>query len=67
MITGGVRDCLAKLRDKNVLTEVPIYDYVTHSRRTDTAQRLFGHDVVLFEGILAFHTEVHKISELFLS
>ena len=38
--------------------EIPIYDYVTHSRRSDKSIALWNQDVVLFEGILSFHNEV---------
>lgn len=46
-------DTLKKLKQgENV--EVPIYDFVTHSRRTSTV-RVYGADVILFEGILIFY------------
>ncbi|KAH3766303.1 phosphoribulokinase/uridine kinase family protein [Pelomyxa schiedti] len=51
-----MREVLTKLRHKKK-TEIPIYDYVTHSRRTDKTVPLFAQDVILFEGILAFHNE----------
>ncbi|KAH3766019.1 uridine kinase [Pelomyxa schiedti] len=51
-----MKEVLTKLRHKKK-TEIPIYDYCTHSRRTDKTVSLFAQDVILFEGILAFHNE----------
>ena len=37
--------------------EVPIYNFVTHRRETKTAS-MYGANVLIFEGILAFHDKV---------
>jgi len=38
--------------------EVPIYNFVTHSREPKTVS-MYGANVLIFEGILAFHdTEI---------
>ena len=34
--------------------EVPIYNFVTH-RRNDKTVSMYGANVLIFEGILAFH------------
>ena len=34
--------------------EVPIYNFVTH-RREEKSVSMYGADVLIFEGILAFH------------
>ena len=36
--------------------EVPIYNFVTHRRETKTVS-MYGANVIIFEGILAFHIE----------
>eukprot|EP01095_Lingulamoeba_sp_RSL-Kostka_P000949 TRINITY_DN11275_c0_g2_i1.p1 TRINITY_DN11275_c0_g2~~TRINITY_DN11275_c0_g2_i1.p1 ORF type:complete len:556 (-),score=166.69 TRINITY_DN11275_c0_g2_i1:146-1813(-) len=36
--------------------EVPIYDFTTHKRRP-SSQKVYGADVILFEGILAFYNK----------
>jgi uridine kinase len=44
---------LKKLKEgRNV--EIPIYDFATHSRLDET-QRMYGANVVIFEGIMTFH------------
>lgn len=35
--------------------EVPIYNFVTHSRETHT-KTMYGANVIIFEGILTFHS-----------
>ncbi|XP_034831323.1 uridine-cytidine kinase-like 1 isoform X1 [Maniola hyperantus] len=44
--------------------EVPIYNYVTHSRENRT-KTMYGANVIIFEGILAFYnTEVVKLLDM---
>jgi uridine kinase len=50
-----MHDVLASLRRRRKV-DVPTYDYKTHSR-SDVVVPLWNIDVVLFEGILAFHDE----------
>uniref|UniRef100_A0A8R1TTV8 Uridine kinase n=1 Tax=Onchocerca volvulus TaxID=6282 RepID=A0A8R1TTV8_ONCVO len=48
-------ETVRRLRDgKNV--EVPVYDFTTH-RRDKQPKLMYGADVLIFEGILAFHNE----------
>nr|CAH7713011.1 unnamed protein product [Callosobruchus chinensis] len=35
--------------------EVPVYNFVTHSRETRTVKTMYGANVIIFEGILTFH------------
>lgn len=51
-----MHDVLSNLRRRRKV-DVPTYDYKTHSRRSDVSTPLWNIDVVLFEGILAFHDE----------
>ncbi|XP_072286151.1 uridine-cytidine kinase 1 isoform X2 [Pyxicephalus adspersus] len=44
------------------MVDVPIYDFVTHSRLPETT-RVYPPDVLLFEGILAFYN--HEIRDMF--
>ena len=45
--------------------EVPIYDFITHSRQAQT-KTMYGANVVIFEGILAFyHPDVLKVCFFF--
>eukprot|EP00123_Amoebidium_parasiticum_P013472 comp21974_c0_seq1/m.31742 comp21974_c0_seq1/g.31742 ORF comp21974_c0_seq1/g.31742 comp21974_c0_seq1/m.31742 type:complete len:495 (-) comp21974_c0_seq1:783-2267(-) len=47
-------ETLRKLKQgKNV--EIPVYDFSTHSR-LDKKQTMYGANVIIFEGIMAFHT-----------
>ena len=39
--------------------EVPIYNFVTHRRETKTTS-MYGANVLIFEGILAFHDKVSQ-------
>jgi uridine kinase len=48
-------DVLLSLKHRKK-TEIPTYDYKTHSRTTEVVS-LWNVDVVLFEGILAFHDD----------
>jgi uridine kinase len=38
------------------MVEVPIYNFVHHRRETKTVS-MYGADVLIFEGILAFHVK----------
>eukprot|EP01096_Ripella_sp_DP13-Kostka_P013631 TRINITY_DN5947_c0_g1_i1.p1 TRINITY_DN5947_c0_g1~~TRINITY_DN5947_c0_g1_i1.p1 ORF type:complete len:231 (+),score=81.35 TRINITY_DN5947_c0_g1_i1:61-693(+) len=49
---------LAKLK-RGETVEIPIYDFVTHSRLSKVSV-LSDYDVVLFEGILAFYQKEHR-------
>jgi uridine kinase len=58
-------ECLAKcLRElkSGEPSEVPIYDFATHSRRAET-ERIAAASVILVDGILIFHEEI--VRELF--
>lgn len=46
-------ECLRRLRDGKSV-EVPVYDFTTH-RRDKQPKLMYGADVLIFEGILAFH------------
>jgi len=46
---------LQRLKDMKKV-EVPIYNFVTHRRETKTVS-MYGANVIIFEGILAFHNE----------
>lgn len=46
---------LLRLKDMRKV-EVPIYNFVTHRRETKTVS-MYGANVIIFEGILAFHNE----------
>merc|ERR1712137_407006 len=48
-------DTLKRLK-KGQRVQVPIYDFVTHSRRNSKTV-VYGADVILFEGILAFYDQ----------
>ncbi|XP_032883924.1 uridine-cytidine kinase 2 isoform X2 [Amblyraja radiata] len=52
------------LRDivEGKIVEIPVYDFVTHSRKSETVT-VYPADVVLFEGILAFY--VQDIRDMF--
>ncbi|KAI1290111.1 Uridine-cytidine kinase 2-B [Halotydeus destructor] len=43
--------------------KLPVYDFKTHSRKTDEYTRVYPADVVLFEGILVFYFS--EVRELF--
>ncbi|KNC81344.1 uridine-cytidine kinase-like 1 [Sphaeroforma arctica JP610] len=46
-------ETLKKLREGKGV-ELPVYDFSTHSRLKET-QKMYGANVILFEGIMAFH------------
>lgn len=48
-------DVLRKLKEGRKV-EVPIYNFVTHSRETNT-KTMYGANVIIFEGILVFHSQ----------
>ncbi|GMS96189.1 hypothetical protein PENTCL1PPCAC_18364 [Pristionchus entomophagus] len=50
-----LKDVLARLKEGKSV-EVPVYDFSTHSRSSN-AKTMYGADVLIFEGILAFHRE----------
>lgn len=47
-------DVLRKLKDGRKV-DVPIYNFVTHARET-TTKTMYGANVIIFEGILVFHS-----------
>lgn len=47
-------DVLRKLKEGKKV-DVPIYNFVTHSRETQT-KTMYGANVIIFEGILVFHS-----------
>lgn len=56
-------DVLRKLKEGRKV-EVPIYNFVTHQRETAT-KTMYGANVIIFEGILAFHSqEVLKMLDM---
>ena len=48
-------NCLGELKSGNN-TQIPIYDFVTHTRKKETLQ-IKPHPVILVDGILIFHSE----------
>jgi uridine kinase len=48
-------NCLASLKQGKA-TEIPQYDFATHSRRAET-QKIYPKSVVVVDGILIFHSE----------
>lgn len=48
-------DVLGKLKEGKKV-EVPIYNFLTHQRETVT-KTMYGANVIIFEGILAFHSQ----------
>lgn len=56
-------DVLKKLKEGRKV-EVPVYNFVTHARET-TTKTMYGANVIIFEGILTFHSaEVLKILDM---
>lgn len=47
-------DVLKKLKEGRKV-EVPVYNFVTHARET-TTKTMYGANVIIFEGILTFHS-----------
>ncbi|XP_074296507.1 uridine/cytidine kinase UKL1, chloroplastic-like [Silene latifolia] len=52
--TEQLLECAEKLRAGQSV-QVPIYDFKTHQRRTDTFRQVNASDVIILEGILVFH------------
>jgi len=50
-----LRQTLQRLKEMKKV-DVPIYNFVTHRRETKTVS-MYGANVIIFEGILAFHNE----------
>jgi uridine kinase len=58
-----LEETLRRLRDGKKV-EVPIYNFVTHSREP-RSKTMYGANVIIFEGILAFHKpEVAKLLDV---
>ncbi|XP_063700015.1 uridine-cytidine kinase-like 1 isoform X1 [Culicoides brevitarsis] len=56
-------DVLRKLKEGRKV-EVPIYNFVTHSREPQT-KTMYGANVIIFEGILTFHSpEIVKMLDM---
>ncbi|XP_050323658.1 uridine-cytidine kinase-like 1 isoform X1 [Bactrocera neohumeralis] len=56
-------EVLTKLKEGRMV-EVPIYNFVTHSRESKT-KTMYGANVIIFEGILAFHSpEILKLLDM---
>ena len=51
-----LKDTLKSLKEFKKV-EVPIYNFVTHMRE-ERRTELYGADIVIFEGIFAFHDQV---------
>ncbi|KAF3778041.1 Uridine kinase-like protein 1 [Nymphaea thermarum] len=54
--TEQLLDCMAKLKDGQSVN-VPIYDFKTHQRCSDSFRKVNASDVIILEGILVFHDE----------
>jgi len=50
-----VIDTLKLLREGNKRVDIPVYDFVTHSRFVDQTVPVYGADIIIFEGILIFY------------
>ncbi len=48
-----LKDTISRLKEGRKV-EVPVYNFVTHSREDKTVS-MYGANVLIFEGILAFH------------
>ncbi|KAI3433695.1 hypothetical protein D9Q98_003504 [Chlorella vulgaris] len=53
--TAAIMKCLTELKEMRIV-EVPVYDFTTHQRSTET-RRVPPADVVIIEGILVLHME----------
>jgi uridine kinase len=51
---GLLYETLLRLRDGKSV-EVPVYDFTTH-KRSKNPKLMYGADILIFEGILSFHT-----------
>ncbi|KAL9269796.1 Uridine/cytidine kinase UKL1, chloroplastic-like protein [Drosera capensis] len=54
--TEQLLECAEKLKSGQSV-QVPIYDFKTHQRRTDTFRQVNASDVIILEGILVFHDQ----------
>jgi len=54
--TEQLLKCMEKLGNGQSV-QVPIYDFKTHQRRTDTFRQVNASDVIILEGILIFHDQ----------
>ncbi|GLT33101.1 hypothetical protein SLA2020_077150 [Shorea laevis] len=54
--TEQLLDCIQKLKSGQSY-QVPIYDFKSHSRRTDSFRQVNASDVIILEGILVFHDQ----------
>jgi len=50
-----VVECLKLLREGNKRVDIPVYDFVTHSRFADQTIPVMAADIIIFEGILVFY------------
>ena len=57
-----LKETLQRLKEGKKV-EVPIYNFVTHRRETKTTS-MYGANVLIFEGILAFHDKVTNLGIL---
>eukprot|EP01083_Nonionella_stella_P039585 107647_1 len=58
-----LREKLATIREGKSV-EIPVYDFVTHSRRPET-ETIYGADVVVVEGILSlYHKDIRDLLDL---
>eukprot|EP00698_Gefionella_okellyi_P017641 TRINITY_DN5194_c0_g1_i1.p1 TRINITY_DN5194_c0_g1~~TRINITY_DN5194_c0_g1_i1.p1 ORF type:complete len:254 (-),score=62.11 TRINITY_DN5194_c0_g1_i1:244-1005(-) len=61
---GLMLEVLQSLRENPALpVTIPVYDFKTHQRSSTQSVRVKGVDVVIFEGIMAFHNE--KLRDVF--
>ncbi|GAB4847961.1 Uridine kinase-like protein 1, chloroplastic [Ancistrocladus abbreviatus] len=54
--TEQLLECIEKLKSGQSV-QVPIYDFKTHQRRTDSFRQVNASDVIILEGILVFHDQ----------
>ncbi|XP_065877716.1 uridine/cytidine kinase UKL1, chloroplastic [Euphorbia lathyris] len=54
--TEQLLDCVKKLR-KGLPYQVPIYDFKSHRRSSDSFRQVNASDVIILEGILVFHDQ----------
>lgn len=52
--TEQLLDCITKMKQGQDV-HIPIYDFKTHQRRSDTFRQVNASDVIILEGILVFH------------
>ncbi|KAM1130014.1 hypothetical protein ACFX19_045421 [Malus domestica] len=54
--TEQLLDCIQKLKNGQSV-QVPIYDFKTHRRKSDSFRQVNASDVIILEGILVFHDQ----------